>query len=813
MKVSIDWIKDFVNLPDISDKELSEKFTLATCEVEGVEKTGELLNAVSIVEVVGKEPHPDSDHLNLVTFKINVTDVKQVVCGAPNVEVGIKVPFAPIGTSFPGGFTLEPKKIRGVVSEGMLCSETELSLGTDDSGLMILPTDAPIGVKMGDFLNVKQNLILDIDNKSITHRPDLWGHYGMAREFAAVFGNPLKDSFGPHWVEEMKSKFTSDLNPDVCTLPVTVKVEENTYCLGYQGISVEGVTVGDSPLWLQQRLQECDLRSINNIVDISNYVMLELGMPNHIFDRDKITDGEIIIRTVGTDQSFTTLDDVERDLIANDTVVCDSQKPLVIAGIMGGIESGVTEQTTNIFIESANWQDAEVRKTATRLGLRTDSSQRYEKCLDTSMTERTTLRILELVLQICPGAKVVGGLVSDGVQVKDTLIIDIAVSHINNVLGEELSSDRITSILESLDFKVKGVGEKLHVTVPSYRSNKDVELECDIIEEIGRIIGYDNIVPISPLNETSAVRLSSAKVMQRKIQDILVLQGKSLEIMTSPLIGRKLLEKAEWDRLNENLTLANPMSTDRELMRPSLVPSILESVALNQKSFSKFGMFEHGRSYLEDSKNFSNERTQVILAYFDKKESRFLEARNVFENMMNITKIPYQIDLPNSKFPTPLLPKNWRGLHPNEQLDIRVMGRVAGTIFTVHPIVLRNFKIKGNLVLAVLDITDVESKPAKDKTKYTALSKFPSSTFDCTVSTDNKTNVVDVINATRKLKLKEMESVKVVDVFYPKDSEQKGVTIRAVFHDKDKTLTGDFIKEAEDKLLATLEKAGFPLKV
>lgn len=807
MKISIDWIKDFVNIPDISDKELSEKFTLATCEVEGLEKTGELLNAISIVEVLEKKKHPEADKLNLVTFRVGEDDIRQVVCGAPNVEVGIKVPYAPIGTSFPGGFTLVPKKIRGIVSEGMLCSEVELGVGSDDSGLMIFPEDAPIGVKVGEFLNIKQNLLLDIDNKSITHRPDLWGHYGMAREFSAVFGNPLKDSFGPHWEEKIKENFTDE------PAPVSVKVEEGTNCLGYSGLSVEGITVTESPEWLKNRLIECELRPINSIVDISNYVMLELGMPNHIFDREEIGGGEIIIKTAGTDQKFITLDEEERDIIANDTMVCDANKPLVIGGIMGGLESGVTEKTTKIFIESANWQDAEVRKTSTRLGLRTDSSQRYEKCLDTSLCERTILRILELVLELNPEAKVIGDIQSDGVQKMDTLVIDIAVSHINKVLGEELSSDKITSILESLDFKVKGVGEKLQVTVPSYRATKDIEFECDIIEEIGRIIGYDNIIPVSPLNETTTVRLSPAKVLQRKIQDILVLQGKSLEVMTSPLISKKLLERAEWDEMNEELALVNAISKERERMRPSMIPSILEAVALNQKHYNRFSLFEHGRSYLHTEKTFSEEKTQVVLAYYDRKESRYLEARNVFEAMMNYTKIPYQIDVPNKKFSSPLFPANWRGLHPNEHLDIKVMGKIAGSIFTVHPIVLRNFKIKGNLVLAVLDVTDVEKREMKDKTKYSPLSKFPSSTFDCTLSADLKTPVADVINAARKLRLKEIESIKVVDVFYPKDSDKKGVTIRTTFHDKDKTLTGEFLKEAEDKLLATLDKEGFPLKV
>lgn len=807
MKISIDWIKEFTNIPEISDKELSEKFTLATCEVEGIEKTGELLNSVFVVEVLSKEKHPEADKLNIVTFKLSDSDIRKVVCGAPNVEVGIKVPYAPVGTSFPGGFTLTPKKIRGIVSEGMLCGEDELGLGPDKSGLLVFPKDAPIGCKVGEFLGIKQNLIFDIDNKSLTHRPDLWAHYGMAREFAAVFGNPLKDTYGTKWIEKMEKNFSSDKSP------ISVTVDPKSSCLGYYGLSMENVTVGESPQWLKQRLEECDLRPINSIVDISNYVMLELGIPNHIFDRDKISKNQIVVRPVGEKQKFTTLDGEERDLFENDSAICDGEKPLVIAGIIGGLNSGVTEQTKNIFIETANFVDVEVRKLSTRLGLRTDSSQRYEKCLDSELLKRTNLRILELILEICPEAKVVGGLVSDGLVKKEKLVIDISVSTINKVLGEELSSDRVVEILNSLDFKVEGSGDKLTVTVPTYRATKDVEYECDIIEEIGRIIGYDNIVPVSPQNEIEAVRLSQSKVIQRKIQDILVLQGRSLEVMTSPLIGKKLLERASWSELNEGLVLENAISSDRDRMRPSLIPGILEAVALNQKNFSKFSLFEIGRTYMSDAKKFSTERNQVILAYYDKKDSRFLEARDVFEKMMNFIKIPYQIDNANPKFHTPLFAKDWEGVHPTEQLDIKVMGKVAGTIFTVHPIVLRNFKIKGNLVLAVLDTTDVEARPLKDKTQYKPLAKYPSSTFDCTVLADNKTPVIDVVNAAKKLKIKELQSVKVVDIFSPKDSEQKGVTIRAVFHDREKTMSGDFLKESEDRLLATLDKAGFPLKV
>ncbi|MCP4156570.1 MAG: phenylalanine--tRNA ligase subunit beta, partial [bacterium] len=269
-----------------------------------------------------------------------------------------KVPYAPLGTSFPGGFTLVPKKIRGIMSEGMLCSETELSIGSDDSGLAELPEEAKVGISILEYLGKKRDILLDIENKSLTHRPDLWGHYGMAREFSAVFDEELLAPYNREWEENLSKQFTTE------AAPVTLGVDPDSCCLGYSGISVDNVTIKESPGWMKERLEACGLRAINNIVDISNYVMLELGHPLHIFDRDMISGGKIVVRKAGDLHKFLTLDEIERELVESDTVVCDAKKPLVIAGIMGGQESGVKESTSRIFIETANWVDSEVRKTS-----------------------------------------------------------------------------------------------------------------------------------------------------------------------------------------------------------------------------------------------------------------------------------------------------------------------------------------------------------------------------------------------------------------------------------------------------------------
>ena len=528
MKISLDWIKDFVALPeDLSPQEMGVRFTLSTCEVEGVEVTNAHLENVSIVEITGVEPHPEADKLRLVSFYTGQEE-RKVVCGAPNAAPGLKVPFAPVGTSLPGGFTLEAKKIRGVMSEGMLCAEDELGLGDGHEGLLELPQEAPVGQNMVEYMGLNKDILLEIDNKSITHRPDLWGHYGMAREFSAAFGTPLVKPFDPAWLKKMRGYYNDS------PAPVSIEVKKDTACLGFLGLSVDNVEIKESPLYMQQRLLACGMRPINNIVDISNYVMLELGMPNHLFDRDTIRGGKIIVRDMGEEESFTTLDEMVRKMVPADTMVCDTEGPSSIGGIMGGLTSAVKDDTTRLFIEVANWRPERIRHTSTRLGLRTDASQRYEKSLDSHQLEKTVLRLLELILESCPDAKVVGPLVSDGLTLQDNLKIDLTLERVNSILGTELDKPEVIRILESLEYTVEAPGEVMKVTVPSFRATKDVEVDADLIEDIGRIYGYDKLIPVAPLNEITAINLSPAKTLERKIQDFMVYRGRALEIYSYP---------------------------------------------------------------------------------------------------------------------------------------------------------------------------------------------------------------------------------------------------------------------------------------
>lgn len=803
MLISLNWIKDFVDVPEMSPKELGSLFTLATAEVEDVVVKGAFLNTVLVAEVVSMRPHPDSDKLNLVTINYGAPAHKEIVCGAQNVAVGLKVPFAQNGTTLPNGMTLEPKKIRGILSEGMLCSEVELGLSDESAGLMILDPAAKPGTKMAEYLNADSDIILDVDNKSLTHRPDLWGYLGLAREFAAAHKKPLKNRFTPEWETKIASGFNGESSP------VKVEVSSDSSCLAYYGLSLDIPKMGETPQFIKNRLDSVGLRSINLIVDISNYVMVELGMPNHIFDRTQIKGGKVVIKRAGSEMKFQTLDEQVRDLIPSDTMIFDTERPLVLAGLMGGLESGVTPESTKLFLEVANWEAPEVRKTSVRLGLRTDSSQRYEKTLDSNQCYRTLLRLVEMISEHCPGTKIVGSPEKYLPSEKLSQPVTLTISHeqITKSLGMVISKEQITDIFERLDFKVSEKSGVFEVTVPSYRTTKDISVKADLIEEIGRMIGYDNITPVSPMLPVKPVRLSSAKQFHRKIQDFLVMQGKALQVMTYPLTGKDLLERSMWPEMNDHLVLVNSLSVDQDRMRPSLIPAAIEMAAQNHKHYDAFAFFELGRSYLD----FEKERSHLLIGLYSREEVRFVELENIVEKLLNSLNISFNFTGKSDKFANSTLPKEWAGIHPHESLNIQIMGKFAGSINSVHPLVLKNFKMKGNLSLAVIDITDLESREMKSKTKYIPLSKFPSSTFDVTVVVKKDEPSASPLAALATLKAKEIRSRKILDVFTMND-EEKAVTIRIVFEDSEKTLPPETIKDLESKVLQVLEKAGFSLR-
>ena len=370
----------------------------------------------------------------------------------------------------------------------------------------------------------------------------------------------------------------------------------------------------------------------------------------------------------------------------------------------------------------------------------------------------------------------------------------------------EIAPATVKDIFERLDFKVEDKSGTYTVIVPTYRTTKDISCKADLIEEIGRMIGYDNITAVSPNLPVKPIRLSSAKQFHRKIQDFLVQQGKALQVMTYPLVGKDLLEQAMWPSLNENLVLVNALSVEQDRMRPSIIPSAIEMAAHNQKHFDSFSFFELGRSYLD----YEKERSQLVIGMYSKEATRFVELENVVEKLLSTLNVNYTFAPKNEKFQNSVMPA-WSGTHPHEYLNIQIMGKFTGVITTIHPLILKNFKMKGHLSLAVIDITDLESKEAKDKTKYQPIPKFPSSSCDFTVVMKKDLPAASVITALNTLKQKELKSKAIVDIFMMNEME-KAVSIRTVFEDSEKTLSPETIKELEQKVVQVLEKAGFPLR-
>jgi len=658
--------------------------------------------------------------------------------------------------------------------------------------------------------------VLDIDNKSLTHRPDLWGHYGMAREFALAFDSSFRDRFGAEWAEPLKKKIEE--TGKGAAAQIAVEVEEGTANLGFLGLTVAGIRVSQSPPWMQKRLIEAGLRPINSIVDISNYVMLETGIPNHIFDSSFIHGGKIIVRRAGSAQRFVTLDGLERNLIAEDTLVCDAFRPSGIAGIMGGLGSSVSGNTTQITIEVANWKDAEIRQTSARLGLRTDASVRYEKSLDSAQLEKTLLRIFELALELNPGAHSVGDIQAVNMPKPITLEIETGPKRVGAVLGISVDEGRFEGILDALGFKVEGLSDAKtnqyshRVSVPTWRSTKDIECEADIVEEIGRFIGYDSISPLSAVHGIEALRLSPTKAAIRRAQDFMVLRGQALEVYNYPLLGEALLARALWPTLNEKLILANALSPDIDRMRPSLIPGLLQAAANNLREHFGFRIFELGRVYKQlDAPEFFAEGLQLGVVFQDSKVNPFIELADVIEGLCRYAGRAVNLAPGEPDKSRTLIPADWPGLHPNELLDINHGKLNVGTVFSLHSLLGQAFRIRGKTSIAVLDFDALMNLPEKIEFSFSPLDRYPRADFDLTVVLPRGHYGERALFAVRELGMKEIRRVGVLDSF-DLSNGARALTLRVEFRDSEKTLNPAAITEAQSRVIAALDAAGYPLK-
>lgn len=584
MFISLDWISDFVDISDLDPKLVADRLTMATAEVEGISTITRFVDGVIVGEIVSAEPFQTPEGKKRTLCKVDCGDVvRQTVCGAPNARVGLKAPFAPAGVTL-GDKTIEAAEVYGYKSEGILCSAAELGMSEWHEILFECPSSTPTGAKFSDFVP-KTDTLIEIDNKSLTHRPDLWGHYGFARELAAVFHRELKP-LPRHDVDQYAS---------LPAFPVAIESDE---CLCYSGI-VFGINAGasqvPSPIKMQRRLHALGQRTYDLLVDLTNYVSLELGQPTHAFDADLVSN--IRVAAMGKEGTFTTLDGVERKMIPEDLMICDGDKPVAVAGIMGGLETEITGKTTRVMLESANFNAARIRRTSQRLDLRSDASQRYEKTQPPANCKVGTERILKLVEESGVEFKVetrysVAGDLHDKVR-----YIELPPGRMNKLVGVDFPQEKTLEILRSIQFEADFLPDgTLRVGVPPFRSEKDISIEEDIVEEVTRIFGFDNIEPVMPVAPLRPLHVDEYIRLEHRARRLLASAYGFLEVHNYGWTNDQWTKKIGYEP-GETLQLLNPVAPYESQMRKTLMPNLLALVPKNRPFNDSFRIFELGHVY------------------------------------------------------------------------------------------------------------------------------------------------------------------------------------------------------------------------
>ncbi|HEX5226909.1 MAG TPA: phenylalanine--tRNA ligase subunit beta [Bryobacteraceae bacterium] len=680
MKFSYDWICELVPGLDTDPAELMRLITMKTAECEGLENVGLRLADASIAHVIGIEPIAGS-HNQIVVVQTERYGVKSVVCGAPNCILGVSTVYLP----------LPPKVIEGVESDGMLASALELGIASDHSGIVELASGMPA-----------PDTIIEVDNKSLTHRPDLWGHYGMAREVAAITQGTLRDPVKMDFVRKGDAS-------------IEIKIDDFALCPRYSALVFENVTVKPSPLWLQYRLEAIGLNTINNIVDVTNFVMAELTQPMHAFDADKLHGSTIFVRRAKPGEQFAALNGENYNLSASNLVIADAQGAIALAGVIGGGPSAIGAGTTRIVLESANFQAASVRKTSVALKLRTDASMRFEKSQDPLNTVRGLARAIELLHEVSPGIRLVGGLADSHGEFKKPAPIELSVEWLKTKLGRELDADDVRSILESLEFGVReSAPGRFVVTVPSWRATKDVSMKDDLLEEVGRMVGYDSITPQPPLIASVVPPENPSRLFLRGVRNMAAAQGYT-EVYNYSFVTEEMVEAFGRDR-DAHLRVTNPIASDQTMLRTSLLPAIRKNILDNSRHLPSFRLFEIGREIHPRATELPEEVPHFAAAIYAREgdgAASLFELKRLAECLMDGCET------------RPTQARSFE--HPERAGIVSWHGEEIGRLFELHPELVP----KGRAAILDLDLSKMQS--GKRERRYQALRKFPVSTFDITV--------------------------------------------------------------------------------
>ncbi len=788
MLLSMNWISDFVDLSGLDKKALIRNFTLSTAEVEDIIVKGEDVSGVVVAKILSVENHPESKKLHLL--KVDKGDeVVDIVCGAPNVREGMKVALATVGGRV-GEITIAPRKLAGYTSYGMCCSEAELGISDDHSGIVEVFEDAPLGTDIKSLWDI-DDIIFEVDNKSLTNRPDLWSHYGMAREFATLTDRPLRM---PECVSVDGYK----------NLPeVAVDVKNTDLVWRYSAIKVENITRKTSPVNMRIRLYYCGSRAINFLADLTNYVMMELGQPMHAFDLAKVD--RIEVQTFPDGCKFATLDGVLRNIDENMLMITSADEPVAIAGVMGGDASKIEDTTTSLLLESATFDGVSVRKTTTRLGLRTDASMRYEKMLDPELCRLATERLLKLLLDFDGGAAVISAFTDRYVKRYPTVTLKFDKRYVDRYTGIDISEERIEKTLTALGFAVEKNGAEYTVTVPTWRATKDVTIKADIIEEITRIYGYDNFEIKTSSSPLRPVRTEARKSVEDRMKDVLVNNYRLHEVHS--YIWSDAKKNAELGiATRENVRIINAQTPDHAYIRRSMIPTLLSFVKENRAYADTFGIFEIGHTVdglrADGTAKEENRLGAVLYSKTEGEETLFLRARDI------ATELVSDILHKSVKF-TSCEPEN-DFEHPVNTFSVSVDGGRVGTLSVLHPTVLAGVDKKCSVAFLEIATEKFAAVPAVT-TKYREPSRFPEIEIDVTFTCDASSLVFEeTVSAAKAAAGDILSDVKVADL-YNADGVS-ALTLRFSFVSDERTLTKQELQPIVDKIAGALASTGLTVK-
>jgi phenylalanyl-tRNA synthetase beta chain len=764
MKFSYNWIRELVPGLDVEPPELLRLITMKTAECEKLERVGEKLSSASTARVLSVEAM-DGSHNRKVVAETTRYGVKTVVCGAPNCRVGMVTVYVPVGKAV----------IQGVESDGMLASGLELGINRDHSGI----------VELAHQELLAPDTVIEVDNKSLTHRPDLWGHYGLAREVAAITHKALRDPVKTNLLPQGAAQ-------------IAVEIEDLSLCPRYSALVLENVTVGPSPLWLQYRLEAIGLNSINNIVDVTNYVMAELTQPMHAFDAAKLHGNTIFVRSAKPGEQIVALNEESYQLTPANMVIADAEGAVAIAGVIGGLHSAIGADTKKIVLESACFQAASVRKTSVALKLRTDASMRFEKSQDPRNTVRGLARALELLEQVSPGIRLAGGLAERKADFQEPPPIELTVDWLTRKLGRSVTAADVRSILGSLEFGVTETAPgHFSVTVPSWRATKDISIKDDLLEEVGRMIGYESITPRAPSIESVVPPDDPMRLYLRRVRNMAAAQGFN-EVSNYSFISEEMARALQFDP-EAHIKVSNPIASDQSLLRLSLLPGIHKNILENSRRLNTFRLFEIGREIHPKSEGLPDEVTHFVAAIYSRDgdgSAALFELKRLAECLMPECAVQLA---PSRTFE-----------HPQRAATASWRGELAGRLFELHP----SLGVEGRAAILDLDLALLE-RLSRHEERYRPLRRFPTSTFDLSVVAGLREPAGDIerrLIAAVGRGLVEIEFVRVY-TGPPLPEDRKSVSYRLTVGAADHTLSSDEVTAIRDLVIEVLRQSGYELRV